>query len=65
MARADDYRRYAAECLALAQRAANPQDRTRLLEMANAWNQMAAKSDARSPSEDDSSDSALPWKPRE
>lgn len=43
MARADDYRRYAAECLALAQRAKTPQDRARLLEMAHAWNEMAMK----------------------
>jgi hypothetical protein len=43
MTRADDYRRYAAECLALAQRAENPSDRARLLEMANAFNELAAK----------------------
>ena len=43
MARAEDYRRYAAECLALAQRAQNPNDRLRLLEMANAFNELAAK----------------------
>lgn len=43
MARADDYRRYAAECLALAQRAKTPGDRARLLEMAHAWNEMAVK----------------------
>jgi hypothetical protein len=43
MARAEDYRRYAAECLALAQRAENPNDRAKLLEMAHAFNQLAAK----------------------
>jgi hypothetical protein len=43
MARADDYRRYAAECLALAQRAKTPQDRARLLEMAHDWKELAAK----------------------
>jgi hypothetical protein len=43
MARAEEYRRYAAECLALAQRAENPHDRAKLLEMAQAFNQLAAK----------------------
>ncbi len=43
MARAEDYRRYAAECLALAQRAVDPNDRARLLEMANAFNELAVK----------------------
>ena len=43
MARADDYRRYAAECLALAQRAKTPQDRTHLLDMAHAWNELAGR----------------------
>ena len=43
MARAEDYRRYAAECLALAQRAQDPNDRLRLLEMARAFNGLAAK----------------------
>ncbi len=43
MARAEDYRRYAAECLALAQRAQNPHDRARLLDMAHAFNELAVK----------------------
>jgi hypothetical protein len=46
MARAEDYRRYAAECLALAQRADDPRDRARLLEMAQAFNELAAKAAA-------------------
>ena len=45
MPRADDYRRYAAECLGLAQRAKTPGDRARLLEMAHAWNEMAVKAE--------------------
>ena len=44
----EEYRRYAAECLALAQRAKTPQDRARLLEMAYAWSEMAAKVSERS-----------------
>jgi hypothetical protein len=43
MGRAEDYRRYAAECLALAQRATDPKDRARLAEMANAFIELAAK----------------------
>jgi hypothetical protein len=41
MARAEDYRRYAAECLTLAQRAENPHDRARLIEMAQAFSELA------------------------
>ena len=41
--RRQEYRRYAAECLALAQRAENPHDRSRLLEMAQAFNELAGK----------------------
>jgi hypothetical protein len=55
----DEYRHYAAECLALAQqRAKTPQDRARLLEMAHAWTEMAAKVAERSgesPQDKDSS----------
>jgi hypothetical protein len=43
MARAEDYRRYAAECLALAQRAREEADRAKLLEMAHAFNELAIK----------------------
>ena len=51
MARAEEYRRCAAECLALAQRAPNPNDRAKLLDMANAFNQLAAKVEAESHSD--------------
>jgi hypothetical protein len=43
MARGDDYRRYAAECLALAQQTSNPDDKARLLQMAQAWRDLADK----------------------
>ena len=43
MERADDCRRYAAECLMLAQLAKNPNDRAKLLEIAHAWNELAIK----------------------
>ena len=52
MGRADEYRRNAAECLSLAQRVQNPNDRATLLDMANAFNLLAAKAEGRSDSED-------------
>jgi hypothetical protein len=45
MARAKEYRRYAAQCLVLAQRTQNPSDRAKLLDMANAFNELAAKAE--------------------
>jgi hypothetical protein len=43
MAVEDDYRRYAAECLALAKTASDPNDKARLLQMAQAWRDLADK----------------------
>jgi hypothetical protein len=43
MATVDEYRRYAAECLALAQQAENPDDKARLLTMAQAWRELARR----------------------
>jgi hypothetical protein len=54
MGRAEEYRRYAAECLALAQRALNPHDRARLLDMADAFNRLAAKAEGKNDGENDS-----------
>jgi hypothetical protein len=39
----EHYLRHVAECLELAQRAQDPQDRVRLLEMAQAWRELATK----------------------
>ena len=39
----EEYLRYAEECVALAQNAADPEARTRLLEMAQAWRDLADK----------------------
>jgi len=47
MSRAEEYRRCAAECLAIAQRASDPADRALLIEMANAFNELAARVAAR------------------
>jgi hypothetical protein len=43
MASAEDYRRYAGECLRLAQNASEPDDKARLLQMAQAWHDLADK----------------------
>jgi hypothetical protein len=47
MALADDYRRYAAECVALAQGLSDPAEKTALLQMAQAWHELAEKQEAR------------------
>jgi hypothetical protein len=39
----DEYREYAARCLALAQKAESAEDRARLLQMAEAWRALADK----------------------
>ncbi len=39
----EQYREYAAECLRLAQSAANEDDRARLVGMAQAWRELAGK----------------------
>jgi hypothetical protein len=41
----EDYLRNADECIKLAQASADPQTRTRLLEMAQAWRELADKVD--------------------
>jgi len=43
MASTADYREYAAECLALAERVSNPLDRARLIEMAQDFLRIAEK----------------------
>ena len=39
----EEYLRHAQECVALAQKTADPEARTRLLEMAQAWRDLADK----------------------
>ena len=39
----DDFRRYAAECLALAQRMSDSADKAHMLQMAQAWRDLAEK----------------------
>ena len=43
MRRAEEYRRYAAECIRVAQHAQNPLDKALLLEMAQKWRALAEK----------------------
>ncbi len=43
MLSAEDCRRYAAECLAIARKAEKPEDRARLLEIAEGWRRMAER----------------------
>ncbi|MGA7311319.1 MAG: hypothetical protein WBX05_20465 [Pseudolabrys sp.] len=40
-----DYRRYAAECIRLAQRVSDPDDKARLLDMAETFRELADKHD--------------------
>ena len=46
MTRAEKYRSYGAECIALAQKAKNTEDRARLLQMAQAWRELAERHEA-------------------
>jgi hypothetical protein len=43
MARAEEYQRYAAECVRVAQDTANPNDKALLLEMARRWLELAER----------------------
>jgi hypothetical protein len=46
MASAEDYRAFAAKCLALAQSISDQDDKARLIEMAQAWRDLADKLEA-------------------
>ena len=46
MASADEYREYAEQCIALVTTAFHPGDKARLLQMAQAWRDLADKLDA-------------------
>jgi hypothetical protein len=54
MTKADEYRRYAAQCVALSQRHENAQDKARLVTMAEMWLRIAEVAE-KSQSTDDSS----------
>jgi hypothetical protein len=44
-ARAEQYRRYAADCVRVAQETTNPADKAMLLQMAETWRRMADKAE--------------------
>jgi hypothetical protein len=43
MSSPDEYRRFAAECIELAKQATDPNDKARLMQMAQAWLDLADK----------------------
>jgi hypothetical protein len=45
MSRAHEYRHYAAECLRVAQTTSNPNDRQKMLEMAQKWCELADRAE--------------------
>jgi len=45
----DEYDEYAEQCMVLATKSSNPADKARLLQMAQAWHELAAKLDAKQP----------------
>jgi hypothetical protein len=47
MGQAENHRRYAAECLRLAQRCSNPAEKSLLVQMAETWRRLAEQADAR------------------
>ena len=49
---ADLYRKYAAECLSVAQQIQNPNEKAMLLEMAQMWQRLAEKAVGEEPDKD-------------
>jgi hypothetical protein len=47
------YRRYAADCLKMAQAASNDDDKARLLHMAETWRRLALMAESRAAARDD------------
>jgi hypothetical protein len=45
MSRVDEYRRYAAECLRIAQATSDPEAKGRLLDMAQRWGELGKKAE--------------------
>lgn len=53
MTRAEEYRRYAAECIRVAQATSNPNDKQLMLEMAQKWRDLAEKVERKDQSAND------------
>ncbi len=45
MSKTDDYKRYAAECVRVAQHSDNPTDKAMMLAMAQKWRELAEKTE--------------------
>jgi hypothetical protein len=54
MGKAEQYRRYAGECIRLAQQSQNPHEKDTLLSMAAAWRRLAEHAESMSGREPDS-----------
>jgi hypothetical protein len=52
MTSANDFRRYAAECVVLAQQMSDPADKAHMLQMAQAWRELAEKQEAKAAKDD-------------
>lgn len=48
MSSAEEYRAFAEECFGLAQKASDPKDRARLIQMAQSWRELADRFELRS-----------------
>ena len=60
MTSADEFRRYAAECVALAQQMTDTADRAHMLQMAQAWRELADKLESKAADERNESPGADP-----
>jgi hypothetical protein len=59
MTKADEYRRYAAECLTLSQRHENVDDKARLITMAQKWLRLAEAAEKNEGTDDSSPDDVV------
>jgi hypothetical protein len=55
MTSADEFRRYAAECVTLAQQMSDPADKAHMLQMAQAWRDLAEKQETKAAKDDKAS----------
>ena len=53
MGKAEDYRRYAAECLRIARIISSPAEKNTMLQMAETWRRLASQIESRAPAAED------------
>jgi hypothetical protein len=53
MGKAEDYRRYAAECLRIARIISSPAEKSTMLQMAETWRRLATQIENRAPAAED------------